>query len=354
MWCPARAGTAVDKTVERVGKTVVVLGVSGQIGTAVARRMLAAAWSVRGLHDGTRPLPDDLAGVRVALGDRDDDAVLAGIMADGADAVVDTIAYHSRHARQLLAHAAGIGALVVISSVDVYADEQGRSVNTGPAHLPVPTSESQPLVPADDSTYGGGKVMLERILLDAATVPVIALRPAAVSGPHGRHLREWWFIKRVLDGRHVVPLRYGGRSQFHPTSTANIAALALHCIGRGNTEVLNIADPDCPTVHQIADLVADAMHHKWRVVPLSEDESPGPVGETPWSGPAPLIFDTSRALATGYRPATSYADGMPALVAAALREVAGRDWRTVYTVLAGYPGDQFDYPAEDHLLRDLP
>jgi hypothetical protein len=69
---------------------------------------------------------------------------------------------------------------------------------------------------------------------------------------------------------------------------ANIAALALHCIGRGNTEVFKIADPDCPAVHQIADLVADAMHHEWRVVPLSEDESPGPVGETPWSGPAPL------------------------------------------------------------------
>jgi hypothetical protein len=66
------------------------------------------------------------------------------------------------------------------------------------------------------------------------------------------------------------------------------------------------------------------------------------------------VVDTSRARATGYQPATSYAVGMPALVAAALREVAGRDRRTVYPVFASHPGDQFDYPAEDRLLRELP
>jgi nucleoside-diphosphate-sugar epimerase len=32
-------------------KTGVVIGVTGQIGSAVARRMLAEGWIVRGLHD---------------------------------------------------------------------------------------------------------------------------------------------------------------------------------------------------------------------------------------------------------------------------------------------------------------
>jgi nucleoside-diphosphate-sugar epimerase len=336
-----------------MGKMAVVLGISGQIGTATARRLLAEGWSVRGLHDGSRKLPEDLAGVTAERGDRNDDTVVAAALAEGADAVVDTIAYNSTHARQLLAHATGIGVLVVISSVDVYADGQGRSVNSGKANLPVPTSESQPLVPADDATYGGGKVMLERILLDSARVPVVVLRPAAVCGPRSRHLREWWFIKRALDGRRVVPLKYGGRSRFHPASTANIAGLAAHCIGRATTEVLNIADPDCPTVHEIGDHVAGVMRHEWQPVPLTEEQSTGPVGETPWSGPTPLVFDTSRALATGYRPVTTYAAAMPSLVAAALDEVAGRDWTVVYPDLARYPGDQFDYAAEDDLLRGV-
>jgi nucleoside-diphosphate-sugar epimerase len=87
----------------------------------------------------------------------------------------------------------------------------------------VPISESQPLVAADDLTYGGGKVGLENVLLDAGKLPVTVLRPAAVCGPGCRHLREWWLIKRVLDGRTILPLKDGGRSRFHPSSTGNIA-----------------------------------------------------------------------------------------------------------------------------------
>lgn len=38
-------------------------------------------------------------------------------------------------------------------------------------------------------TYGGGKVLLENVLLDAGKLPVTALRPATVCGPGSRHLR---------------------------------------------------------------------------------------------------------------------------------------------------------------------
>jgi nucleoside-diphosphate-sugar epimerase len=330
-------------------KIAVVLGVGGQIGTAVARRLVADGWSVRGLQHDTRPLPDDLGAVRVEVGDRDDDAVLSGVLRGGADAVVDTVAYRSAHARQLLAHAADLGALVVISSIDVYADAAGRSVNTGPVRLPVPVSESQPQVPADDATYGGGKVLLERILFDAGRLPVTALRPAAVCGPRSRHLREWWFIKRALDGRRAVPVNHGGRSRFHPTSTVNIAALAAHCLGLRTSQALNVADPDCPTTYEIAGHVARALDHEWRIVPV--DGETGGVGDTPWSGPHPIVVDTTLAMSLGYAPATTYADAMPGLVAAAREETTGHDWREVYPSLAGYPADQFDYTTEDRFLE---
>jgi hypothetical protein len=79
-----------------------VPGVSGQIGTAVVRRMLAEGWSVRGLHQPGAPMPGDLAAVEVVVGDRNDDAVLARLLGGGGG-VVDMIAYNSAHARQLLA-----------------------------------------------------------------------------------------------------------------------------------------------------------------------------------------------------------------------------------------------------------
>jgi hypothetical protein len=52
-----------------------------------------------------------LAAVQVTVGDRNDDDTLTGVLSAGADGVVDTIAYTSKHARQLLAHADDIGAL---------------------------------------------------------------------------------------------------------------------------------------------------------------------------------------------------------------------------------------------------
>ncbi|HEY7046690.1 MAG TPA: NAD(P)-dependent oxidoreductase [Jatrophihabitantaceae bacterium] len=331
-------------------KTAVVLGVGGQIGTAVARRMLDEGWQVRGLKLDDTPLPGDLAAVAVTAGDRNDDVVLAAVLAGGADAVVDTVAYNSRHGRQLLAHAGDIGALAVISSVAVYADAGGSSVGHGSPHWPAPVTEDQPVVSASDDTYGGGKLMLERTLLDAGQLPVTALRPCAVWGPGSRHLREWWFIKRVIDLRPVVPLKFGGRSRFHPSSTANIAALALHCLGLPSSQIVNAADPDCPSVFDIAQHISRAMDHRWQIVQLDDDESDGTVGDTPWTDRYPIVLDTSRATGLGYQPAGSYADTVRTLIPEFLAEVDGRDWRDVYPALAGYAQDLFDYEAEDRFL----
>jgi len=334
-------------------KTGIVIGVSGQIGLAVARRMLSDGWSVRGLHNGNTALPDDLAEVGVVVGDRNDDAALASLLSGGVDGVVDTIAFTSAHAQQLLRFADAIGALAVISSVAVYADADGHSIGNGGPRWPTAIKESQALVPATDETYGGGKVKLEEIVLQANRVGVSVLRPAAVCGPGSRHLREWWLIKRVLDDRRILPLKFRGLSRFHPSTTANIAALAVHCLAQPGSRVLNAADPDCPTVLEIADHVGRAMNHEWKVVALTDDQSTGPVGETPWTDPNPIVLDTSASLETGYEPAVTYADAMPPLVQAALLETAERDWRDVYPAFASYATTMFDYDAEDDFLRGL-
>src|SRR5262245_6783246 len=332
-------------------KTGIDIGVSGQIGLAVARRMLSDAWSVRRLPNGTTALLDALADVDVVVGDRSDDAALASVLSGGVDGVVDTIAFTSAHAQQLLRFADAIGALAVISSVAVYADADGHSIGNGGPRWPTAINESQALVPATDETYGGGKVKLEEIVLQANRVGVSVLRPAAVCGPGSRHLREWWLIKRVLDDRRILPLRFRGLSRFHPSTTANIAALAVHCLAQPGSRVLNAADPDCPSVLEIADHVGRAMSHEWKTIPLTHGQSIGPVGESPWTDPNPIVLDTSAALATGYEPAVTYAAAIPTLVGAALVETSERDWRDVYPEFASYAGAMFDYKAEDDFFK---
>src|SRR4029450_13074134 len=80
-------------------RTGVVLGVSGQIGTAVARRMLAEGWISRGLHDTARALPADLAPVEVRVGDRNDDDSLARLLADRAHGGGDSSSHVAHHDR---------------------------------------------------------------------------------------------------------------------------------------------------------------------------------------------------------------------------------------------------------------
>jgi nucleoside-diphosphate-sugar epimerase len=139
-----------------MSKSGVVIGVSGQIGRAVARRMLSDGRSVRGLHNSVTPLRADLADVEVVLGDRNDDAVLAALLSDGVDGVVDTIAYTSTHARQLLRFAEAIGALTVISSVAVYADDDGHSIGNGSPPGRRPSKSLRPwCLPATRPTAAG-------------------------------------------------------------------------------------------------------------------------------------------------------------------------------------------------------
>jgi nucleoside-diphosphate-sugar epimerase len=151
------------------------------------------------------------------------------------------------------------GAFVVISSASIYRDVTGRTLDearqNGFPDMPNPIPETQPTVDPGPTTYSTRKVALERRLLDHATVPVTILRPCAIHGPGSPLPREWWFVKRILDGREKVPLAYRGTSRFHTSSVINIAALVRTVLEVPGSRVLNIGDPDAPTVAEIASLI---------------------------------------------------------------------------------------------------
>ena len=83
-----------------MARAAFVVGGTGNVGGAIARRLRDAGWDVT-VASRTAAPPGDLDGVRSVQLDRDDDGALAA--ANGFDAVVDVVPYERRHAEQLLA-----------------------------------------------------------------------------------------------------------------------------------------------------------------------------------------------------------------------------------------------------------
>jgi nucleoside-diphosphate-sugar epimerase len=330
-----------------------IVGGTGQIGRAVAAELLSRGWHVTIAARGGRLPPEHLLqqGAEFVGFDREEPGALAKAIGGGADAIIDTVAYDEGHARQLLGIEEDVGAFVVISSASVYRDREGRTLDeageTGFPDLPEPIPETQPTVDPGPMTYSTRKVALERTFLDNARRPATILRPCAIYGPHSSHPREWWFVKRMLDGRPFIPLAYEGKSRFHVSAVANIAALAAIALEHSAVGILNAADPEAPSVAEIGALIAGHMRYEGRIVGIGAD-APANVGLSPWSIPRPFILDMQAAATLGYTPRTTYRQAVGPLCDWLARQDPGA-WQAAFPVLADYPWPVFDYASEDKL-----
>ena len=338
-----------------MARSAIILGGTGQVGLAATARLVASGWRVTVISRGDRPNPKDLLrpDIRLVTANRRDPVALARAIGPGADALVDVAAYDASDGRQLLTLQEDLGSLVVLSSSSVYRDAAGRTLDEARSHgfpdLPDPIPETQPIVAPGEATYSTRKAALEAVL-DGARRPVTVLRPGAIHGVASQHPREWWFVKRMLDGRPAIPLAYNGASRFHTTSVLNIAALIETALDRPGTRTLNIADPIAPTIRQIGETIADVMGYRGRLLDIPGAERPPRIGRTPWSTPLPFVLDTRAAQALGYRPAADYAATCAAVCADLVATSAKGDWPALFPILAGYPYDQFDYAVEDAAL----
>jgi nucleoside-diphosphate-sugar epimerase len=337
-----------------------ILGGTGQIGRAVAADLLDAGWRVTVSHRGGRAVPRGLVarGAGVVVLDRDRPGDLARALGDGADAVIDTVAYDAGHAGQLISVQGGVGMFVVVSSASVYRDGLGRTLDEAAQNgfpvLPDPIPETHPTVDPGPATYSTRKVALEQVLLDGAGPPVTVLRPCAIHGPGSRHPREWWFVKRMLDRRAAIPLAYRGASRFHTTAVANIAALARVAVETPGRRVLNIADPAAPSVTEIAAVISRHLSYEGRIVEVDAPGDRPAIGRTPWSVPLPFVVDCRAACDLGYAPATTYADAARAVCDGLVESAGDGDWRERFPVLAHYPRDLFNYAEEDAFFAAVP
>jgi nucleoside-diphosphate-sugar epimerase len=334
-----------------------ILGGTGLIGRACARRLLAAGWSVDLTGRDPAHMPTDLAdsGARFIPAERDEPAQLAAALGGGADLLVDCACYTARQATALVALLSAATSTVFISSKAVYVDADGNHPNSAVApRYGGPVREDQPTMAPSDidynsrDGYGANKVAAELVLLDTGA-PVTVLRPSKVHGQGALRPREWVFVKRALDRRPAVLFAHRGVGADHPTAAANIAALVELAAAKPGQRVLNSADPDTPSVAQIAQAIAERLDHQWREVSVDDDVA---LGWHPWDCRPPIALDMTAATELGYEPVGDYA-----------RTVAEEvDW--LVAVAEGEPGGaqlpdgldaeffdgRFDYAAEDAWL----
>jgi nucleoside-diphosphate-sugar epimerase len=260
------------------------------------------------------------------------------------DAVFDPLAFTAEDAGDLLSVRGQIGHLTVVSTGSVYADDQGNGFETGEEfpRYPDPIQETQARVPPGPG-YSAGKVALEDALLSAQ---VAILRPGAIHGIGARHPREFWFLKRALDHRRVLPLKAAGQTWFHTTSTLGMASLSRHLAEQTLTGAFNIGDPDPLSTAEIAQTVA--AHVGWQF----DIQDPGPredrVGGSPLSTTHPLRLSMAKARASGWDGGPDYRAGLPAYLDWLAENAA--NWQTAFPVFARYGHDPFDYAAEDDAL----
>ena len=333
-----------------MARRALVLGGTGQIVLATARRLASRGWQVAVTGSDPAKLPADRAGagVRFLAADRRDGVALGAALGEGADLLVDCICFTAADAELLLPLARAATSTAMLSSKAVYVDERGNHSNSDERpRYDGPIRETQAtLAPGDGDYltgegYGPNKVAAENVLLDSG-LPVSVLRPSKVHGAGSSNPREWVFVKRILDRRPAVFLAHRGEGVEHTTAAANVAALVETVAEKPGNRILNSADPAAPTVLEISRAVAAHLGHEWEEI-LVQD---GSLGRTPWDAPYPVVLDTTAALALGYEPAGDYA-------ATVVEEL---DW-LIGDPAARPPDDEeffapyFDYAAEDARLR---
>lgn len=240
--------------------------------------------------------------------------------------------------------------LVGVTGLPAYA---GWQVPLGATGYPLPLRETDP--PSRPLSDAPGDGLTRRVRHNEAAVLEAAARGAfraaivrytMVYGPHAYIPFEWYFVRRVLDGRRRLALEADGLmlpQRGHANNLATAVLLALDSPA-ADGRIFNVGDEQVLSVRAIAETVARALDHRFEIVSV-------PLQASPCGNPFALrqntIFDLSDLRSLGYR------DEIPVV------EATGRTarWLAEHPVARGSDEERslgpraFDYAAEDRAIE---
>lgn len=264
------------------------------IGRHLLEKALLRGDRVTVFHRGSTPLPEQFAGVEEIIGDRQQIGDLRRAAAHDYDAIIDTVIYSPDEAKQAVEVFAGkTGHYVMISTGNVYKLER----------LPGPHRESDQLEDDPQFAYGYNKRCAEDILFAAhrdQQFPAVALRMPSIYGPWDYQAREWYFIKRLLDGRTRFLLPDAGLGVFHREYAGNIAdqllCLVSTPVSRG--EAYNAGHRHFQTCADLLRMAAESLNRSVEIFTVPRAEMPWPIALSPG-----LVYyqATDKLAAVGYR-----------------------------------------------------
>jgi dTDP-glucose 4,6-dehydratase/UDP-glucose 4-epimerase len=313
------------------GRTYLVTGGAGFIGSVLVRALVDAGAKVRVLDDCSRGSPRRLQSLEGRIeffdGDVRDPAAVTRA-AEGADWILHLAAVNGTEnfykypervldvaLRGVLAvvdacRAAGVRNLLLASSAEVYQT---------PPH--VPTDETVPLVVPDvlnpRYSYGGGKIVTELVGVNYGRGPgfdrVLMFRPHNVYGPDmgGEHvlpqltLRALDLADRQPAGPLLMPIQGDGSQTRAFAYVDDVVAGILALLERGeHLGIYHIGNPEEVAIRDLIPLIGDAIGREIVLEP-----GLNPEGATERRCP-----DITKIAKLGYAPKIPLREGLPRLV----------------------------------------
>lgn len=330
-------------------KRALVIGGTGPTGPHVVNGLLSRGYEVALFHRGTHESDEIPASLEHLHGDPHFEASIQDTLGNRDYELV--VAMYGR-TRLLARHFAGrVGRFIAVGGVVGYLGHLAPCAQF-PSGMAVPAAEHEPQV-GDESQSRFGWLVAE------TEREVLALHPGAtvlryplVYGPRQVMPREWCLVRRALDRRPYLVLPDGGLPDISRGYAINLAHAVLCAVDRPYTsagQVYNCGDQRQFSLHQLAEIVADAVGHRWEIVSLPVDLAfpSWPMfnaEEARWH----RLVDTAK-----LQRELGYEDQVPAVQA--MQETArwyARQRAELAPAIEERLGDPFDYVAEDRLVSD--
>jgi nucleoside-diphosphate-sugar epimerase len=248
------------------------------------------------------------------------------------DLLVDMLHHSAEHAAVVARAGVGLQHTVHLSCASVY----------GPRPVCPVDEETETIRPELAAPEVAAQLAADEVILAAIVgerLPATIVRLPELYGPRDPRRAEWFFARRVLDGRARIALPDGGLAICHRGFVQNMAwgiAQAL-TTPKAIGQLYNLGEEKLYTLAQLATGVVRALDTKWDLYSV-----PGHLWATPYQHTS--FFDLRKARAQlRYRDRMIPRDGLE-ITLAWLCQQPREGWK--------WPGiaEPFDYPREDELI----